>query len=211
MFILSSDAFHRRQLSHPYRLILVDEFQDVCNSRAELISAMLSQSPDIKLFDAGDDWQPIYRFAGADISAIAHFDTRYGATATNYLTWTFRSNQFIADAASGFIMRNPAQLQKQVKATQPGQPASIEVVFYTGDSDEVIAQELALLAQKHKGDSKKPTIFLLGRYNFLKPDELASWQYLYEDEVALSFLTLHRSKGLEAEIVFLLGASNKKG
>lgn len=211
MVILSADAFQQGRFRHPYRLILVDEFQDVSNSRAELISSMLLQSPDIRLFGVGDDWQSIYRFAGADISAMTQFASRYGYTETSYLTRTFRSNQFIADAASHFIMRNPTQLRKQVKASTPGGPASIEVVFHTGRSDEFLLHELSVLAQQHKHAPRKPSVMLLGRYNFLKPDALETWQHQYADEIDLSFLTIHRSKGLEADYVFLLGASNKKG
>ena len=99
---------------------------------------MMSQSPDIKLVGVGDDWQSIYRFAGADISAMTQFSERFGFTATNYLTRTFRSNQFIADAASDFVMRNPAQLRKQVKASTRGDHTSIEVVFHTGASEEFL-------------------------------------------------------------------------
>lgn len=211
MVILSADAFREGWLHHPYRLILVDEFQDVSNSRAQLISAMLSQSPDIRLFGVGDDWQSIYRFAGADITAMTKFDDRYGHTATNHLTRTFRSDQYIADTASKFIMRNPAQLQKKVKASAPGGSTSIEVVFHTGDAELFLDQELELLAQRQKESARKPSVLLLGRYNFLEPENLGLWQREYENMLDLSFLTIHRAKGLEADIVFLLGASNKKG
>jgi DNA helicase IV len=211
MVNLSASAFREGQLHHPYRLILVDEFQDVSNNRAELISAMLSQSSDIRLFGVGDDWQSIYRFAGADVTAMTQFGSRFGYTATNHLTLTFRSNQHIADAASNFIMRNPVQLQKKIRASSPGSSTSIEVVFHTGSPESFLEQEFESLAQQHGESGKRPSVLLLGRYNFLEPESLGLWQRQYEDLLDLSFLTIHRAKGLEADIVFLLGASNKKG
>jgi len=52
----------------PYSLILVDEFQDISEPRANLIKALKHQKPFTKIFAVGDDWQSIYRFAGSDIS-----------------------------------------------------------------------------------------------------------------------------------------------
>jgi DNA helicase-4 len=211
MVVLAADAFRENQLRHPFKLILVDEFQDVSNSRAELISAMLSQSPEIQLFSVGDDWQSIYRFAGADITAMTHFADRFGFSAQNYLTKTFRSNQFIADAASQFIMRNPKQIRKSVKAHSIGSKTSIEVVFHSGKAQEFIESELASLAEKSKGAPRKPSVFLLGRYNFLEPGHLPQWKEFYRNTLDIHFQTIHRAKGLEADIVFLLGATNRRG
>ena len=49
----AADSFRSGQLHHKYRLILVDEFQDVSTSRAELISSLLAQSPDVRFFCSG--------------------------------------------------------------------------------------------------------------------------------------------------------------
>lgn len=211
MVTLSAEAFREGRLHHPFRLILVDEFQDVSNSRAELLSAMLSQSPDVRLFGVGDDWQSIYRFAGADITAMTKFEDRFGYTATNQLTRTFRSNQFISDAAAKFVTRNPAQLKKPVRALSPGDPSSIEVVFHAGDHESFLEHELVALAQQQRSNAKRISVLLLGRYNFLEPNQLAFWQTTFQQSLDLSFLTIHRAKGLEADIVFLLGASNRSG
>jgi DNA helicase-4 len=64
-------ATHRYQ--HSYKLILVDEFQDISQARAKLLKALLAQAPDCKLFAVGDDWQSINRFAGSDIDVFTHF------------------------------------------------------------------------------------------------------------------------------------------
>uniref|UniRef100_UPI003AF58A1A UvrD-helicase domain-containing protein n=1 Tax=Thiolapillus sp. TaxID=2017437 RepID=UPI003AF58A1A len=51
----------------PFHHILVDEFQDISQSRARLIKALKAQHADTRLFAVGDDWQSIFRFAGSDI------------------------------------------------------------------------------------------------------------------------------------------------
>src|SRR3546814_1022702 len=57
----------------PYALILVDEFQDISDPRANLIKALKHQKPFTKVFAVGDDWQSIYRFAGSDITIFTQF------------------------------------------------------------------------------------------------------------------------------------------
>lgn len=210
--IQSADAFSDGRLQHPYRFILVDEFQDVSNSRASLLTALLSQSPDIRLFGVGDDWQSIYRFAGADITTMTQFRERFGFSAISHLTRTFRSNQYIADVVSQFVMKNPSQLKKTVRSTLPGDEAAIEAMFYANSSsDDVIVSELSQLAEQHRQSSTKAKVFLRGRYNYLEPEGLQSWKAMYRDALDISFQTIHRSKGLEADVVFILNASNKRG
>ncbi|MFT3988998.1 UvrD-helicase domain-containing protein [Aestuariivirga sp.] len=211
MVMMATDAFLEGSLTHPYKLILVDEFQDVSNSRAALIAAMLAQSPEARLFGVGDDWQSIYRFAGADITAMTHFGERFGFTATNWLSRTFRSNQAITDAASQFVMKNPAQLRKTVKARTQGTSDSIEVIFHADDGMEFLARELEALAEYAREKNQKLSVFLLGRYNFLKPTAMDGWSHRFSEFLELSYMTIHKSKGLEADIVFLIGATDKKG
>lgn len=47
---------------HPYKYVLIDEYQDMSRPRYELIRALRLQH-DFSLFCVGDDWQSIYRFA----------------------------------------------------------------------------------------------------------------------------------------------------
>ena len=194
---------------HPYRLILVDEFQDIAHGRAELVLAMLEQNPDCKLFAVGDDWQSIYRFTGSDIGIMARFPRHFGKTATNYLTWTFRSNQGITNVAAAFIQANPAQLRKSVQAVDKTQEATIQILEYAKDEDVVgvIEVELSGIADTAKAEKRILRVFLLGRYNHLRPESLALWKKRYAT-LAIEFLSLHRSKGLEADYVFILGCNS---
>ena len=61
------DHVQQGRYRSPYRHILVDEFQDISDGRAQLLLALEAQHADARLFALGDDWQSIYRFAGADV------------------------------------------------------------------------------------------------------------------------------------------------
>ncbi|WP_060514329.1 UvrD-helicase domain-containing protein [Pseudomonas sp. NBRC 111132] len=64
----------------PWKYIIIDEFQDIAKSRAELVRALRKGQEDVSLFCVGDDWQSIFRFTGSDISFTADFEKIFGAT-----------------------------------------------------------------------------------------------------------------------------------
>jgi DNA helicase IV len=199
-----------QQYIHPYRLILVDEFQDIAHGRAALIQAMLRQHPDCRLFAVGDDWQSIYRFTGSDIGIMSRFPQHFGVSATNYLTQTFRSNQGITNVAAAFVQANPAQLRKTVHAVDKTHEATVQILEYGKDEevDPQLESELQTLAEIAKAEKRILRVFLLARYNHLRPASVLSWKKRFASTLQLEFLSLHRSKGLEADYVFILGVNS---
>lgn len=192
------------QYNSPYRLIIVDEFQDISQSRARLVHALLEQQPRVTLFCVGDDWQAIYRFAGADISIFTKFEAFFGYTRKQYLTQTFRSNQGIADVASQFVQKNPSQLTKQVKALDSNHQKVVELHYYQSNQqkNECLAK---ILTEINQQAGPQPTsVFILGRYNHLYPEFLDQLKPLLSG-CRIEFKTIHASKGLQADIVILLG------
>ena len=122
MFLRAAHYTETGRYVSPFRHILVDEFQDISQSRARLVKALKGQHPDVRMFAVGDDWQSIFRFAGSDIHLMRHFGTEFGGNfdgasgihRTVDLGRTFRSVDQIAFAARTFVLRNPAQIQKQI-------------------------------------------------------------------------------------------------
>ena len=191
----------------PYRVVVVDEFQDISTSRARLVKALLRQRSDSRLFAVGDDWQSIYRFAGSDASVMLDFGERFGgAVATRCLTRTFRSNQGICNVASGFVQTNPAQLRKTVHADDPSCDGVIRVVLHSGvqERDRQLEAELRQIAAEAPA-GKRQRVFILGRYRRLEPRGLGRWRRSLADHLEVQFLTCHRAKGLEADYVFVIG------
>lgn len=199
----------------PFRHILVDEFQDISQSRARLVKALKSQHPDVRIFAVGDDWQSIFRFAGSDIHLMRHFGTVFGGTfdgakgihRTVDLGRTFRSVDQIAFAARTFVLRNPAQIQKQiVPAGIATEPAIRVVMTSKGEDQQKLAEVLSSLSAKLVGADATTTVLLLGRYRFVEPDMQGLRRRF--PRLRLSFKTIHASKGLEADHVVLLNADS---
>lgn len=205
MIIRAAHDVASKRYCHSYKLILVDEFQDISQARAKLVKALLTQCPDCKLFAVGDDWQSIYRFAGSDIDVFTHFTAHFGVTATNYLTQTFRSNQGITDVAAGFVQKNPSQMKKRV-AAQDSTSQGVVVVRRYGKLEEMVEECEASLAEiaKTVTNGKRASVFLLARYRHQKPDALDQWKSRFRS-LDIAFRTAHSSKGLQADYVIVLG------
>ena len=202
----------------PYRHLLVDEFQDISDGRARLLKALKTQHEDARIFAVGDDWQSIYRFTGADIHLMRNFGSEFGGVfagehgvhRTVDLGRTFRSVDRIALPARTFVLQNPSQIKKQVIPAGTTDAPSIKVGYY-GYGEEEGALKAALADIHAAAAGGKTSVLLLGRYHFVKPENLAQLSSNYPG-LSVRFMTVHASKGLEADhVVILRMASNRMG
>jgi len=130
MITKASDYVSHGQFSSPWLHILVDEFQDISQARANLVRQLQTQHDDSKLFCVGDDWQAIYQFAGSDIAVTTRFSDYFGMTSTLPLDTTFRFNDQISKVASKFVMANAEQMNKQITTYSKAKKACIQVNYY---------------------------------------------------------------------------------
>jgi DNA helicase-4 len=198
----------------PFRYIIVDEFQDMSGGRARLVDALISQADDPRLMCVGDDWQSIYRFAGSDISYMTEFEENFGYTVSVSLDRTFRFGERLLAASARFVQKNPAQIKKKIQGQRDeGSPAVIIVEMAArpyGDlpaaqqqvTDEIRAV-LSQISRDHPGDGPI-SVFLLGRYNFSVPEHNMDKLCRGIDRIKAKFLSVHRSKGLQADYVVVL-------
>ena len=188
----------------PFGYILVDEFQDISPSRARLLKALLASSPGAQLFAVGDDWQAIYRFGGSDIALMREFGSHFGTFESIALATTFRCADRIAAVATKFVLRNPAQIEKSVRATRKADRPAVRIGL-PGERKLPLLKEaldrIAEDARRHDGASE---VLLLGRYRHLKPRNLGTLGKQYPG-LRFAWKTVHRAKGLEADYAVVLG------
>lgn len=210
----ATDLVARGAWKSPYRLVMVDEFQDVSRSRAELLRA-LTNGDDRFLFAVGDDWQSINRFAGADISIMSHFKENFGPGRELLLEETFRSPQRLCDVAGDFVQTNRAQIRKKVVSRQPifGEPVQVHICEESS-REALIEKHLQVLHDKVGGPQHPArgdgtvSVLLLGRYNRDMPVRLRQWRDGFQERMRIEFRTIHSSKGLEADYVIVVRMSS---
>lgn len=215
MILRSAHYVETGRYVSPFRHILIDEFQDISQSRARLVKALKAQHPDVRVFAVGDDWQSIFRFAGSDIHLMRHFGREFGGSFDGEagihrivdLGRTFRSVDQIAFAARTFVLRNPAQIQKQiVPAGTATEPAIRVISVPKGEDERKLNEVLSALSAGMEPEAKPVTVLLLGRYRFVEPD-MQNLRRCFP-LLKISFKTIHASKGLEADHVILLNADS---
>jgi len=218
----------------PFRYLLVDEFQDISAGRAALVKALRRSRPGMKLLAVGDDWQSIYRFAGSDVSIMARFESHFGHTETRFLRRTFRFDRRVEAVASAFVLRNPAQIRKQVEAREPCSDAPAVVLWLPADADAddpmpgIAAHLLGpplivlpLIGQPLPGAPAPPApmpepqtpglpaprldILILGRYRHLQGQARLDWLASHYPQATWRFSTIHRAKGATADHAVVLG------
>lgn len=212
------------KVKSPYKLILVDEFQDLSIGRARLIKALLAQHKNSVLFGVGDDWQAINGFAGSDLSLFLGFGDEFGPTETTRLTMTFRCAQGISDVGAFFIQENKkGQSAKEVISVLDKTISGVvDLRGVTEDTTlkkiEIQLQELSNLIVPKRGKQNKISVFLLSRYSEEKtyeliktPNWLESILKRFSHTLDIKFMNMHGSKGLEADYVFLIGMKQGPG
>ncbi len=211
MITKATQAIETEQYLSPYRYLFIDEFQDISEDRNRLILALKKQN-DANITVVGDDWQSINKFAGSNIDIIQNFEAYYGSTATIKLDYTFRFNQEIAEASQNFILKNPAQIHKNIKSIKNSKNQSFYLYWYTSSKnmDKYIEQIIKLINSKTTNETPKKSIMILSRYNFYEPKNLTYLQNTFLELFDISFHTIHGSKGLEADYVIITHLENGK-
>ena len=194
--------------SHPvkYDYIIVDEFQDISVDRYNFLKVLREGNPPPKLYCVGDDWQSIYRFSGSDMALFNQFSDYFGQTEINKIETTYRFGEPLVSLSSQYIQRNEAQIKKNIHPFNPQVKTELQFCDYERrDYCNVIGQLVASIPLDK-------SVFLLGRYSF--DDYYLSFMYKSVKEGnrffyiigdrKIEFLTVHKSKGLEADYVIIL-------
>lgn len=203
MINLSTKLIKENKYIHNYKYVIVDEYQDISIARYNLLKAMRNQK-DYDLFCVGDDFQSIYRFSGSQINLITNFEEFWGETMVGRISRTYRFSDTLAKISSSFVMKNPSQLRKNIIGL-PSDIFPLEMIYSIEELKSVL-NSLPLYS----------IVYFLGRYNndldIIRSDNSFSIVYnngmeiIYSKRIDLviTYLTIHKSKGLQSDYVFIL-------
>ena len=104
------------QYQEKYLYILVDEFQDTSGTQNELVQLLVNYWDQPNLFVVGDDDQSIFRFQGANVENMLHYQKQYEQElVTIVLENNYRSTQPILNASTLLINNNQERLINKVQ------------------------------------------------------------------------------------------------
>ncbi len=201
------------QIKTRFRYIIIDEYQDLSVLRQEFLR-LLIESSQANLFAVGDDWQAIYGFSGSRVDFTLNFRRFWGDFSLHRISKTYRFGPTLASLSSSFIMQDHTQIRKQIQSQK--EDALEPVVEISGDSERLDLEVLTHYFESLPGNS---SILLLGRFQIdqfrlvhcskfkLTPDGI---EFQTRPDLKIRFLTVHQSKGLEADYVILLNNREAK-
>ncbi len=209
---------HRKNLGYEY--IVIDEYQDISYSRFNLIKE-IRELCGARLICVGDDWQSIYRFAGSDITLFSNFGKHVGPYEQLFIEHTYRNSQPLIDVSATFVTQNKKQIQKNPKSKKGFVTDPVRIVAYEHNTyKEIFVNQIKTLVESYGNKS----ILVLGRHSFdideiikVSADGIPRVKYYEEtnklevegiENVDIKFLTVHKSKGLEADNVIVLQLKN---
>ena len=198
-----------------YDYVIIDEYQDISPLEYLLIQNLRQLRP-FKLFCVGDDWQTIYQFAGSEISLILNFEKCWGETSRFRIEQTYRFPERLAKLSGSFIMHDHAQLKKQIRGVLVYDKD--QIVEINGPSERTDLNSLYFFFLNMP---EHASVFLIGRYNFdikkISRCEFLSFEISEEKvlismherpDLRISFLSAHKSKGLQADYVLIINCRN---
>jgi len=216
-----------------YDHILIDEYQDISAQRYKLIKKLMERNPRCRLFCVGDDWQSIMGFSGSNLNFFVNFEQYFENPAITKISTNYRSIKTIVDAGADLIKNNTScQIQKPtmsncrdvkpIKVLRSPHREEYEKNYHRQTAEDCLGRIITYLKN---GYSPKDILVLsrcmrtrIGRgYRFLSIIRIFiekakenGIRLAYENVDAhkkIRLLTAHKSKGLEAKIVFILNAT----
>jgi len=183
-----------------YKHIIIDEYQDTSLVRNKLIEAIINYSGST-LTVVGDDFQSIYKFTGSNLDVFLDFENIFPNSKTLYLNNTYRNSQELISIAGSFIMKNKKQMKKKLKSNITNLKP-IKIIYYD-DLKNTFKKIITLFK-----NSNSP-VLVLGRNNndifkAIDTDYVYNNSTVYLNDFSFTYLTVHRSKGLEEENVIII-------
>ena len=192
----------------PYKYIFIDEYQDFSLLFLTLIQALRTTCPSAHLLSVGDDWQAINRFAGSDVEYFTHFENYFKEDYIKLnIPTNYRSGKKIVRNANFFM----SKALKDYAGCKAKNKLKSKIIYAKCENYFKTVKDIVL-----RNSSK--SIKILSRNNnlYYKDQNLEDFvkklkqQIPNSEKYDLTFSTIHKSKGLEADVIILLEIDPEK-
>ena len=145
--LLRGDSTVREYYQRRFHYIMVDEYQDTNTAQFELVRLLADGYRNLCV--VGDDDQSIYRFRGANIYNILHFEEHYPDAKVIKLEQNYRSTQNILTAANGVIANNTGRKDKSLWTDSgEGEKVLLRQFDSAYEEAEFVADSIASLVRR---------------------------------------------------------------
>ena len=229
---------NKRQKIKDIKMILIDEYQDFSQLFFDMINAILKFNPDIKLYCVGDDWQAINAFAGSNLKFFNDFEKYFPNSGFANLSCNYRSYKNIVESGnqlmkgmgvpSNYINHNEGKIELYYVDDvniykDDGKDIDIEFIY----DNETTPDQKPFFGIKHRyfkkcieiiSQNPEQSYIMMHRkttlcnYEELQKFENAIRKYFrkYNIVIDIKVDTVHKFKGMEAENIIILEATDSE-
>jgi superfamily I DNA/RNA helicase len=211
-----------------YKYLIVDEFQDINDIQFQIIDEFYKNGVDIT--GVGDKNQNIYSFRKSDIKYIVNFSKTFSRNhVTHYLTKNFRSSSHIVELANACCLDNLRMISCVPHMDYFKKPIIAEFETTTEQNLYVVG-EINRLIHSNSHDIKFEDICIMSALNkplfemvaVLNKNGISNYNSSAgggntDDDSretvkigSVTISTIHRAKGLEWKVVFIINASDEQ-
>lgn len=189
-----------------YDYVLVDEFQDISKARHDLLIGLRQLYPAMRLLAVGDDWQSIYSFTCSDLSYFRDFSSYWPKAKMMDLSETYRFGDDILSKASKFVQKDKNLSIRTLKSSSNRKTyLSVWEANACIKKEERKTQWMYIVEELKKYQNKD--VVILSRFD-KEAKGVERWlndtySLKHDKEKKLDCLTIHKAKGLTADIVFV--------
>lgn len=198
-----------------YDYLLIDEFQDTNLIQYEIVKKLIGNTTAI--FAVGDPDQAIYRFRGAHAGVILEYLDDLKAKVLP-LSVNYRSNSSIIEVANRLIERNQGKLRKALIAHNTARHEVLHVSFEHDEAEAVYVSALISERIKHRINPIEIAVLYRNHHRSYELQQVLLEQDItfqeFEDDTAsfkqgVQLMTIHKAKGLEFDVVIILGLEDR--
>lgn len=216
---LISNSYKKLPENTPYKYIFIDEYQDFSLLFQTLIISLRKTCPAANLLAVGDDWQAINRFVGSDVNFFLHFEQFFPEDHIKlFIPTNYRSGKTIVKNANYFMSKtigdykgcssgNKIKSKVYLCNTKLFRPSELS------DKTPSEIQKYVSIIQSIIKQNREKSIKILSRNNNLSINNWTTEKLVttfFKEYKNISFSTIHRSKGLEADVIILLEIDDDK-
>ncbi len=221
---LCSNSPELKEFIKNIKYIFVDEYQDINYHYFNIINQLYKLGVIITV--VGDDSQNIYTWNGSNIKYILEFKQNFSNSESYFLTNNYRSTPEIIDIANESISKNENQIYKIIRPNINSIGKKPTVSYYYSWDKEYFTIRSQIMRYFELGIPLHEICILCRNcsdngplYFFetnLSKDKISSILLEGNKDVRSSIKpnhiclsTIHKSKGLEWSVVFILGCDDK--
>jgi len=187
--------------------IFIDEFQDTNDLQYALLKRLIHKNTNV--LAVGDPDQSIYQFRGANSKIIYRYIKDYQARLMS-LSVNYRSSKIIITHANRLIRRNNRKYHKEMITDDKTENKVFHVAFLN-EIEEALSlfkiikkgilerKEVAILYRNHHRAYELKKVLLENDIVIKRDDELG---FLAS---SVQMMTIHKAKGLEFDVVIIIG------